>query len=248
MVATSKKLAKRVAILRQGEFQSREFFVENYELTQAGLDKMLPRVERWAARANRSAFMGQHVSRWAFERYYAHFELLSPRSAAARIGTDTSSLRRVVGYAKSLGVPPESIGEIGAGVRADFIDRLIRLFPPLANTIFGDHTQYCRTLHKALLEEHVKVEPAIDRSSKAVANQEKGEEEDCAYHYDIVTLEPLGLRFQVWLDFKKPMDLEPDKTSAATYLQNIALLEPFVPGYARPEPSMLARVKKALNA
>ena len=51
---------------------------------------------------------------------------------------------------------------------------------------------------------------------------------DMAAAFDAITLEPVGLRYQVWLETKKPANLRPDVCSLKFYAQHEAELADYV--------------------
>lgn len=58
---------------------------------------------------------------------------------------------------------------------------------------------------------------------------------DLAVAFDAITMDPVGLRYQVWLDTKKPVNLAPDVWSLKFYAQNEADLRPRVLRGSEPE-------------
>jgi hypothetical protein len=53
--------------------------------------------------------------------------------------------------------------------------------------------------------------------------------------FDAITMDPVGLRYQVWLDTQKPVNLAPDVCSLKFYAKNEADLRPYVMKGGEPE-------------
>jgi hypothetical protein len=75
----------------------------------------------------------------------------------------------------------------------------------------------CRALHDAIRTElDVKVEPLLCVTSRIL----DPEEPDVAAAFDAITLDPVGLRYQVWLNTDKPVNLRADVCSLKFYAQH----------------------------
>jgi len=222
-------IKRRIAELQRGEFHERPFFEDTYGFTQEALERLLPVMTHWDRRAGKgNAMRGAEISRVVLERFLTANNLLAPAFAAARIGMDAASFDRVVQYAREeLGILSEAIGAPGAAYRDDFVMRLHQSFTVLRSRVFSSHTSYCKAIHAAFQAEGVAVTPVYD----PVAIQIGEPEPDLSHDLDIVTCSPTGLRFTVWLGFGKPFALEPDKTSALTFLRYRAELQGCVPDY-----------------
>jgi hypothetical protein len=108
------------------------------------------------------------------------------------------------------------------------IDRIfIRALPPLQNRIFANHDSFCKQLHEAIskeLAEHLN--SAIEPLHCITAQRLQLADPDLAYSYCMLTDEPTGLRYRIWLNFGKPLNLTPDICSFIAYFDNTALLRP----------------------
>jgi hypothetical protein len=54
-------------------------------------------------------------------------------------------------------------------------------------------------------------------------------------HLDCLTVEPVSATHQMWLDFRKPLNLPPDRCSKLLYVENRDLLRPYCAGTQEPE-------------
>lgn len=234
-------IVQRIQELQRGEFQPLEFFDATYGITVDALQTLMPFVERWVARASKGdAKRGAMLSRYKLESFLKFFNHVPPLQAAYRVGMSQDSLSRVADYAvRELGVPQQAIGVAGAVFQESFVDRIHHFFPRLRNTTFSNHTSYCKALHEALRAEGIEIEPRYD----PVALKLNEADPDLAHDADIVTGGPIGLRFCVWLNFEKPFALEPDKTSALTFVQYRDELEAAVPDYFSVDNPLLARLR-----
>lgn len=231
---------RRITELQRGEYQERSFFEETYGFTLEALDRLLRVVTQWDKRMGRErATRGAEISRFVLEKFLTAYSLLAPACAAARIGVDAASFGRIVQYARDeLGIPIEAIGAPDAAYREDFVMRLHQSFPALRSRVFSSHTSYCKAIHAAFQAEDVAVTPVYD----PVAVQIGEKDPDLSHDLDIVTCSPIGLRFTVWLGFGKPFALEPDKTSALTYLRYRTELQGLVPDYFTVDEEQLKQI------
>jgi hypothetical protein len=116
---------------------------------------------------------------------------------------------------------------------------ITRFFSSLANRTFGDQDDFCRRLHEAIAREAgIQVRALHCVTSQALHEQPP----QYAHEFDVLTLEPIGLKYQIWLDFSgKPAFLKPDCCATKTYVENQALLGKYLLAGEQPEaPSALA--------
>lgn len=207
-------------------------------------EQLFGRFRAWGRRLRRKKEVekGQLVNRHALETYFQFDGTLPIKWAAVRLGMDADSFNQVLDAL-------EDRGDIILN-RADYSPQIIdeklvreiyRLFPTLSGTVFGDHTIYCGDLHDAIRED-LKIEV---RGLRCVTAQLLNED-DFAHDFDAITLEPVGLRYQVWLEVGKPINLRPDACSWKFYAKNRAALERHV--LAGAEPGIPPDVLEMLDA
>lgn len=103
--------------------------------------------------------------------------------------------------------------------------QLFRAFASLRHKTFSDHSLKCRALHATIRAElHIEVEPVRCVTSILLDPTEP----DMAAAFDAITLEPVGLRYQVWLDADKPVNLRPDVCSLSFHAKHEAELRAYV--------------------
>jgi hypothetical protein len=172
---------------------------------------------------------GAHVDHYALETFFQGARLLPKRWAAARLGMEEESLEDVMGVFRS--EDPILLREPTSPnvVSEDFLDRITRYFPELANTIFADHDDMCSQVHEVLRTAEpfkIEVKPLLCVTSEAL-NEDPP---NFAWEFDAITLDPIGLRYNVWLNLGKPMNLRPDACSLRFYAREREALEPFMMG------------------
>lgn len=180
----------------------------------------------------RARGQGLEVHRHAFETFLAQNGLISWKWAAAYLGLTTDTMRTVVDRLDGNGVPVQLRSSVSDQlVRQREAALLFRAFPSLRSRNFSDHSRMCRALHEAIEADlGIHVEPVTCVTS-AILDPEP----DIAAAFDAITFEPVGLRYQVWLETKKPVNLRPDVCSLKFYAQNEADLQAHVVRGAEPE-------------
>jgi hypothetical protein len=197
---------------------------------------------RWGRlqRRPRDIVRGNEVSRFALESFFQQQKKLPIKWAAAKLGMTVASLEIAI-------IALESSGRVDA-VRADSenlvpeaIDRIfVQALPPLQNTIFSNHDRFCESLHKAIAEELAPYLPSpIEPLHCITAQRLHPAAPDFAYSFCVITDKPTGLRYRIWLDLGKPLNLTPDTCSFVAYFENTALLQPFLMQQAPEKPASL---------
>jgi len=170
------------------------------------------------------------VHRYHFETTLQANQLVPRKWAAAKLGMTEASFRTMYSYLETNGllstfhIIPELINKY-------FDDEITQLFNELRFTTFANHTAFCTKIHEALSSRFgLKIEPLYCVTSEVLKEQPC----DFAQVFDCITLNPVGMKYKVWLDFKKPMNLRPDYCSTLFYAQERVALEPFLAGTEKP--------------
>lgn len=235
-------ILRRIEQLARGEFQYYAFFEETYGIKSEELTNIIPTLSKWAKRStNRDVIDGDKVSRFILEQYFTFFNLLPPAQAAMRLGMTKESFDNVFDFAiDQFGIPENTIGRRNIAIRKEFLDRLHSFFPGLRKRTFSDQTKYCHAIHQAFQRDGgISITPLFDPAARLIIK----EDPDLAHEIDVVTCGPIGLRFVVWLDFGKPFSLDPDKTSALTFIKYREQLEGKVPNYFTIDQEMLMELE-----
>lgn len=188
----------------------------------------------WATRLRRSreVLRPGMVNRHAFESYLQHAQLLSVRQAGARLGMSESSFVDLLTALEERGLSSMSIGHSPQVVSEGLVRGVHDLFPALHHRIFSNHDDYCTRLHAEIKQTlSLDIEAVFCETSVALGK----EPPDHAHDYDCLTGAPIGLRYQVWLDFKKPINLRPDVCSLKLYAEQEDLLRDRVMSGSVPE-------------
>jgi hypothetical protein len=185
-----------------------------------------PEVERGTAR-------GPEVHRHALETFLVQNGLISWKWAAVYLGMSTDQMKEVVDRLEGSGAPTQIASQVSDQVvRQREAAQLFRAFPSLRHRTFSNHNRMCQALHEAIHEElKLVVEPVFCVTSAIL----EPEEPDVAAAFDAITLDPVGLRYQVWLETKKPVNLRPDVCSLAFYARNEDALRDHVMKGSEPE-------------
>ena len=180
----------------------------------------------------------QEVHRYRFETLLQANRLMPRKWVAAKIGMTEDSLCLVMNRLQEEGllfkhyIIPELIEK-------DFDNDLVLLFRELRFKTFGNYNSFCTTMHNLLNKRlGTKISPLYCVTSKALHEDSP----DFAQVFDCISLQPVGMKYKVWLDFKKPMNLSPDYCSTLLYARERKTLDPFVAGTRSPEvpPSLLS--------
>jgi hypothetical protein len=230
--------------LLQGEWAPSSLVRQLY-----GLDPedgaVMGRVRSWATRlsAARALERPGAVNRYVLETFFQVAGLMPLAWAAARLGMDTVSFEKALAaLVRKQEIDSRYIDENGDAPRlieASLIKTFYALFPALQSRIFSDHDDFCARLHKELRGSYgVDVQPIKCVTSVRLVGEKKA---DFAHEFDVITLEPIGIRYQVWLDFHKPLNLRPDACSMLLYSRERRALRPFLLGEEPVLPSGLRR-------
>jgi hypothetical protein len=218
----------------KGPWCSHELILELYGLDlvrdQALQGALLSWGERLKRPGNETVRPGR-IHRHHLETFFQIRKLLPLKLAAVRLGMDADSLVRV----------EEALKERGFYLRSALSDQLVmepqlreitQFLPSLSSRIFSNHSSFCLRLHEAIAQElNFKV-----GALRCVTSLALGEEPpQYADEFDAITLEPIGVQYQVWLDFQKPMHLKPDCCATKTYVENQELLRGYLFAGEQPE-------------
>jgi hypothetical protein len=163
---------------------------------------------------------GSQVDRHALETFLLQTDLSSWKWAAVYLGMRTDTMKTVVdrleGQSVATQVPStvsrQLVQQRGAAL-------LFKAFPSLRSKVFKDHSQMCRALHEAIHAElGIEVAPVLCVTSEIL----DAPSPDIAAAFDAITGEAVGLRYQVWLETRKPVNIRPDVCSLRFYAHNEA--------------------------
>jgi hypothetical protein len=195
----------------------------------------LPELERdfirWGRlqRRPREVIRGDQVSRFALESYFQQRKVLPTKWAAARLGMTEASLQDAIAALEVSG-RVDKVRDSSEHLVPEDMDRIfVGALPPLQNRTFGKHDDFCKRLHEAISNElgpHLPT--SIEPLHCITARRIQPGNPDFAYAFCVVTDAPIGLRYRIWLDFGKPLNLTPDMCSFIAYFENRELLRPYL--------------------
>lgn len=195
----------------------------------------LPELERdfirWGRlqRRPREVIRGDQVSRFALESYFQQRKVLPIKWAAAKLGMAAASLVNAIAALEASG-RVDRVRDGSENLVAEDLDRIfIGALPPLQNRIFGKHDDFCRRLHEAISNElGTHLPTPVEPLHCITARRIQPGDPDFAYAFCALTDAPIGLRYRIWLDFGKPLNLTPDMCSYVAYFDNRELLQPYL--------------------
>lgn len=148
------------------------------------------------------------TDRYAFEAFLQSQNLLTRADASASLGMRPESLDELLPQLPRIGLSKKY--EVYPGIiDSSLSDDLVSSLKGIRFRTFGDHDSFCELSHRAI---HEALGLTIKGLFCATAD-ELGEQRIYASTWDNITLKPLSMRHGVWLDFKKPLSLAPDRCS-----------------------------------
>ncbi len=198
-------------------------------------DRLMGHFRTWASRLRhpRAVEQGGDVDRVALEIYFQRTQTLPLKWAAARLGMTPSSFEAVLAHMESENLLIRNTANFSKQtIDEGSIRDLHMVFPALQNRTFGSHDDWCERLHRAIRDEFgIDLEPLWCTTS-VILNQHQPE---YAYEYDVLTGDPVGLGYAVWLDLGKHISLRPDVCATSTFVRHPDLIAPHLFAGQRPE-------------
>jgi hypothetical protein len=158
--------------------------------------------------------------------------VLTKKWMGARLGMSVGSLDTLLSNLAAFGMQPNRYLVGNEFVAESFTEDLLRHVSGLRFVTFRDHSAFCKRLHDELQQEiQLHVEPLFC----ATSHQLQEDPRLFAAHFDCLTLEPLSARHAVWLYFRKPLNLPPDRCSKLLYVENRGMLKTISDAYSEPD-------------
>lgn len=223
----------RLALLREPLWSPR--LIEDVYGLRLPDEQLLGRVRSWAARLRKPRPVEREgrIDRVLLENYFQWSRTLPNKWAAARLGMSQRSFEEVLARMEECGVFLRNTFDFSAQTVEESLIRDVRsYFPELQSRLFSDHDAWARAVHQAVESAlGVAVEPIFCVTSCALGEDPP----DYAHEFDIITGDPVGLRYTVWLDLGKPINLRPDVCATLTYAQHKAVMAPYLFPEAPPD-------------
>lgn len=224
--------AGRLNSLVTSEFVSIAYLKDFYGLTWPFTGELSEDFLFWTARHRRPKQSPEGmVSRFDIESFMQAKKVVSIKWMAARFGMTTDSFDAVGKKLFELGLRLSRYLLYDQMVAPSLSEDIIPNLPGLRFRTFGDHNSFCLRLHAELKEAlDVTIRPLFCSTSDSIQEYPR----QFANAFDCLTLQPLSTKHAVWLDFRKPLSLEPDRCSKLFYAQNRETLRPYCAGTSEP--------------
>jgi hypothetical protein len=158
--------------------------------------------------------------------------VLPKKWMGARLGMTVESLDELLSRLKDIGMRPQRYVAYADLMDESLIEELVPNLPGLRFRTFSDHNSFCQRLHAELDKQlGIKVQPLFC----ATADRLEDYPRQYAHNFDCITLSPVSGKHQVWLDFRKPLNLGADRCSKLFYVENRDALRPYGAGTQEPD-------------
>ncbi len=216
---------QRLEFLVHGSCVPIEHISGYYGLTWPFVGDLANDFELWRNHSRRQGECAQgQAPRFLIESFMQEKRVTSKKWMAARLGMSEACFNGFVQRLQDLGLRPQRYVVYPDMTAESLAEDLAPALRGLRFRTFSDHNSFCERLHAALRDElGIHVEPLFCATSLNIQDYPR----QYADNFDCITLEPLSGRHQVWLDFRKPTNLEPDSCSKLFYLENHDLLGPY---------------------
>jgi len=226
---------QRLDFLKQGPCAPAEYLSDYYGLTSPFEGELLEDYNAWTP-----PFRGQppctqtQFSRWKLESFLQAKRIVSKKWMGARLGVKAAIVDQILDGLPKIGLRKKRY-EAYADLLSDSLpEDLANNLPGLRFRTFSDHNSFCELLHARLLDDlHVEI-PQAGKLFCATSGELDEPIQSYANAFDCITLKPLSTRHAMWLDFRKPLSLGPDRCSILFYAQNHDDLKPWHAGTREP--------------
>lgn len=191
---------------------------EKYGIDFNAEKHLLGRFRAWASRFKNinDVMDSTTIDRFVFESFLQFSKLIPLKYAAIQLGTDEVSLKEVIKKMQADGMLPYHTDfDSSQIIEEPLIDNFTKLFPQLNGSIFSSHSSICKAIHESVKNDlKIDVKPLFCKTSKLIDDSP-----EYAYEFDALTSEPMGVKYQLWMDTEKPIILKPDACSMLTYFE-----------------------------
>jgi hypothetical protein len=227
---------QRLAFLSAGPCVPTDYIDEYYGLPWplSGDDNVLRQdFDAWRTRLRRRAECRDgDVNRYELEAFMHQKEVMPKKWMAARLGMTEDSLNKVFKCLPNLQMRPQRYNVYDCLIANSLYDDLAPNLPGLRFVVFSDEGAFCRRLHAELTKTlSIDVQPLFCETSERLGEEPR----QFARDFDCITLKPLSAKHQLWLDFRKPLNLPPDRCSKLLYAENQEALRSHCFGKLDPE-------------
>jgi len=223
---------QRFRFLQAGPSAPAEYIQKYYGLEWPFRDELFADYEAWAGRLRRRDNCGGDVSRYEVEAFMQQQHVVPRKWMAARLGMTTAYLDLLLSRLHEIGLRPQRYVVYPQLVSESLSEDIVPALRGLRFRTFSDHNSFCERLHAELV-------PILGRPVEKLFCVTSDRLEDYprqyANNFDCITLDPVSGRHQMWLDFRKPLTLAPDRCSKLLYAENHDALRRYRAGRQDPD-------------
>jgi hypothetical protein len=224
---------QRFDFLRQGPCVPSQYVRDYYGLPWPLPDDLRTDFEAWQRQLRRRVDCGEgNIPRYELETFMQQKNVVPKKWIGARLGMTVASLDQLLSGLRGIGMRPQRYVAYDDLIDESLSEELVPNLPGLRFRTFSDHNSFCERLHADLEKTlGIKVQPLFCATSDRLHDYPR----QFASNFDCITLSPVSGKHQVWLDFRKPLNLGPDRCSKLFYVENRDALRPYCAGTQEPE-------------
>ncbi len=197
---------------------------EVYGVDLSEKSSLVVQFKLWAGRYDKDlTVIGDDVDRWMFQLFLQDREWVPSTIAAPQLGLKKDDFENVLGKMKekSFISEVEHGGLFPSVYSKNFINDLPERLPSFPRQIWASRSSHVRAFHTAL-EKDLGFEVSLLLCSASIRFGDPDPE--VSIEQDIITNEPIGLKYQDWMNFGQPIALKPDACSIFTLAQHAEVL------------------------
>ena len=223
----------RFNFLRNGPWVPFQYVEDYYGLPWPLPNELLHDYETWQSQLRRRVNCAEgEVSRHELETFMQRKNVIPKKWMGAQLGMKVDSLDELLSRLKDIGMHRQRYVIYPDLIAQSLSEDLVPNLPGLRFRTFADHNSFCLRLHADIDKTlGIKAEPLFCSTSDRLQDYPR----QFASHFDCITLAPLSGKHQMWLDFRKPLNLGPDRCSKLLYVENRDDLRPFCAGTHEPD-------------
>ncbi len=224
---------KRFDFLSRGPCVPTQYVEDYYGLPWPLPGDLRQVFEAWQERLPKRPNCGAgRISRYELEAFMERKRVAPKKWLGARLGMRVESLDELLSRLKEVGMRPERYVAYADLIDESLSEDLVRSLPGLRFRTFSDHNSFCQGLHAELDKElGIKVQPLFCATADRLGESPR----QFARDFECITLDPVSGKHQIWLDFRKPLTLGPDRCSKLFYVENRDALRPYCAGTQEPD-------------
>ena len=223
----------RFDMLRNGPCVTVAYLQDYYEIRYPLRDDLHVEFTAWGNTLKRRQLCGdQRISRYELETFIQQQGVIPNKWMAARLGMKLNSFEQLMERIQLLNMRRTRYQVFEELVAETFSEDIVTLLPGMRFRVFSDQNNFCERLHAELEKSlKLKVEPLFCATSV----QFQDYPQQYARHFDCITTQPVSGKHQMWLNFRKPLSLSPDRCSKLFYAENRELMQEYRAGIQEPD-------------